>query len=382
MNTFGRGGLSEYSPISANLRLTRQNYEAAVQRHGQVCRWLRANKCTCLDDAGRPDPNCPICNGDGWSYQHQTVKTKVTVKAFPLANNAFEVRDVSTAPILSLVSSSQGTPASPSVVNGRTLLINNVPHGQPVLVTYQESRVIPAQTFSGTVFGGVYIQLSGAVMQYGDLPAPYDITKVYSVANITTGAVYSVQKFSVNWVVIDIPAVPIISTDVLQVVADIVMPQIFLLTRQTQNKANLEWLQTVGGDAMCTAAAEYDIGEGDVITTLSSAVNRKHVRTKQVGTVDLIPEWFVVAITDIRDGSGNTYIQGVDYILVGTNTLLWLTSNTPVAGSLYEITIDYAPTYRVLAQLPQTRNAEGQAMPRSVALKLFQADGSPLEAIV
>lgn len=381
MNTFGRGGLSEYSPISANLRLTRQNYEAAIQRHGQVCRWLRGDKCSCLDDGGRPDPNCQFCYGDGWAFHHQTTKKKITVKAFPLALNAYEVRDISTAPILELIETTVGTPATPSVVNGRTLLVDGVPSGQPILATYLESRVIPGQVFGATVFGGVYLELIGASMTYGDQTAPYDIVTINSITNLTTGAVYSVVKTMVDWVQIAVPAVPIASTDVLQVNADIVMPQVFLITRQDQEKTNLDWLQTVGGDAMCTAAGEYSIGEGDVITTLSSAVNRKHVRTKQPGNVDQIPEWFVVEILDIRDNSGNTYVQGIDYILAGQNLLLWLTANMPTPGNNFELLINYAPTYRVLMQLPQTRNAEGQGMPRSVALKLYQTDGAPAEGV-
>ena len=172
------------------------------------------------------------------------------------------------------------------------------------------------------------------------------------------------------------------ATDALQVVVDLIHPPTFLLTAQNEKKSDLEWLQTIGGDAMMTYPDEYSVGEGDVVTALSSDITRKQVRTKTAGNIDMIPAWFVLEILELRDNSGFVYVNGTDYILMGLDRILWLTSNRPAAGSNFELAFRYAPTYRVLQQLPNTRNPESQGMPGKVGLKLFQTGGSMREGVI
>lgn len=63
-------GLQRGSPVQ--LTLSKDNYVALIERHGQWIRWRTAQKCSCVQPGSmQPDIHCKICGGRGYTYTYQ-----------------------------------------------------------------------------------------------------------------------------------------------------------------------------------------------------------------------------------------------------------------------------------------------------------------------
>ena len=54
-----------------------EEFEIAIERHGQYVRWYSSLPCYCIDDLTRPDPNCNQCRGRGWLYYPVKEKRRI-----------------------------------------------------------------------------------------------------------------------------------------------------------------------------------------------------------------------------------------------------------------------------------------------------------------
>ena len=78
-------GLQRESPVK--LSLSKDNYVALIERHGQWTRWRSALKCSCVDPKSmQPNIRCPICSGRGIYYSHQ--KNQVLYQKLMLRNDS------------------------------------------------------------------------------------------------------------------------------------------------------------------------------------------------------------------------------------------------------------------------------------------------------
>jgi hypothetical protein len=87
---------------------------------------------------------------------------------------------------------------------------------------------------------------------------------------------------------------------------------------------------------------------------------------------DVIFEYFVARIDKLETRAGE-YREGVDFILVGTNSIHWIGETIPEIGAFMSISYQYRPTYRVAKNIPQLRTSEDQRLPRKVILQSFAA---------
>lgn len=65
--------------------------------------------------------------------------------------------------------------------------------------------------------------------------------------------------------------------------------------------------------------------------------------------------------------------SGVDYVLVGTNEINWISENKPDTGEGYSVIYKVYPTYTVVRNIPQLRSSENQRFPKKAVVKLMSS---------
>jgi hypothetical protein len=152
---------------------------------------------------------------------------------------------------------------------------------------------------------------------------------------------------------------------------DYILPFKFIVLSQELTKADALLVDAHNGDAVCTFPYMFDVAENDVITVLSGTMTAKAVIAKKDGG-DTIPEFFVPSVKSLETADG-AYTEGADFILTGTNRLVWISDRKPEPGAAMSLVYHYCPTYRVAKNIPNLRTSEDQRIPRKAVLKLFGA---------
>jgi hypothetical protein len=153
-----------------------------------------------------------------------------------------------------------------------------------------------------------------------------------------------------------------------------VMPFKFIVLSQDLSKEGQALVNAHNGGAVCTFPSMYNLSENDVLTILSGSQTHKIVMEKRGdGIDDTIPDFFIAQVDSIETKT-ETFTEGTDFILIGTNKLHWI-GRQPGEAEKMSLTYRYHPTYRVLKDVPMLRTSEDQRIPRKVPLKLYAAFG-------
>ena len=151
-------------------------------------------------------------------------------------------------------------------------------------------------------------------------------------------------------------------------------PFTFVILNQNLSKSDAQVMQDNNGDAVLTFPYTFDVSADDVITVLSGTYTQKSIVPKKDDEYDVIPAYFVDEIVKCS-GRDRDYIEGIDFILCGTNYLKWLCNDPPEDGEGYAITYKVYPTYKVVKAIPQIRTSENQRMPKKAVIKLYDTYG-------
>lgn len=385
-------GLSKGSPVQ--LSLGKDNYEALIDRHGQWLRWRISSKCSCVKGITmQPDIHCPYCSGRGYTYTH--LKDQIIYITVMLFNDKgiLELENklqIKQAELLEIYDQKGNKyPTAKKNCNFIYLNTENIPEKgtyftvvlRKKLVQVLESAAaetnhlgyytIKELTNSRTNIEGIYYQ------------APSDII---SIGKITDGAgiEYKATEFRLNQFRIE----PTVDTETHEEIpitepvtvekVEYIQPFIFVLLSQNLSKADARAVEEVNGDAVCSFPYECDVSNDDILTVLAGTYTQKDVIVRSSYKTDTIGADFVYDIVSVRgiiDGEEVEYIQGIDFILVGTNKIKWLdeSEKQPEVGEGYSVTYHIMPTYRVVKQIPQVRTSENQRLPKKVVVKLFAA---------
>lgn len=356
---------------AVKLQLTRQNYEALILRHGQWVRWRVGEKCTCLLNSGRVDPSCNKCGGDGWLYSFQRkrdviaeplVRVTPTIHRFDLVPGIpSKIRRVYDGNTEYQATLEQDYIITQAVGKEVSLFadaeVSNVQAAESYAEYEGNNRLFVFSAYKKTELGNIY----------------GDITEVNSVENVSNGETYTVSKFYRNYIEIEDPVIPIQSDDVILASYDYLAPFRMVILSQTKNRSDQVFMEREGGDAILIFPNEYDISNGDIITSLIAWTKRKEVITHRTGATDRIPEYFINSVQSIST-TDTDYVSGIDFILEPPNTIRWLTA-PPADGTKMSVSFYYHPTYRVLREFPNVRSSEDKLLPRRVALKLLNTGG-------
>lgn len=379
-------GLGENSPVI--LSLGRANYEALIKRHGQWIRWRTAAKCPCVEkNTQQPDPHCEKCGGRGYIYGNQKEQLIYTVTTVDL-NGILDVGDSYLDDSLVKVYDCNGNVYTQAEKFGQFISLNakSFVKGSYFNVVLKREIAKKIESIVLEYCGGNYYKVSGIESRRMNIDgiyytAPSDVISIESVID-GNGEKFAVEQYRLNLAYIPPKIVENAETgektdiypvgDLTAKNVKYIEPFTFAVLNQNLNKMDLAQMQIVNGDAVVSFPYSCDVSENDVLTVLAGTITQKNMITHTKLSCDEIPAFFVESILQVL-GKDKEFVNGVDYILVGTNSIKWISDNKPRVGEGYSITYKVYPTYTVVKNIPQLRSSENQRFPKKAVVKLMSA---------
>jgi hypothetical protein len=366
-------GLGKNSPVV--LSLGKSNFEALIERHGQFVRWRVSRKCACVNDmSNQPDVRCPKCGGSGERYDFQ----ECYEDSMRLGSRGDMVELPSEhidCDILRVVDY-EGREYEHSKMGQYVELFNeqkSLSTGEMVDVIFRESIIkIIEETTLIPVGNGFYrvpgVQSDRSKIEGVNYTAAGDIVDIGGGVFDAHGNEVDIREYRRDTVLLkDSGAVQSLTAFGVKYLK----PFKFIVLSQNLNEEDTRLVSAHSGDAVCVFPYAFNVSEGDVMTVLSGTQTRKIVqKCRGESCDDTIPEFFVDRISCLETGD-REYIEGQDFIIVGTNKIHWICENPPGEGTNIAIVYQYFPTYRVVKNVPMLRTGEDQQIPRKVILRLF-----------
>jgi hypothetical protein len=385
-------GLTKDSPVQ--LSLSKANYTALIDRHGQWMRWRIAEKCSCVKGTTmQPDIHCPHCAGRGYTYTY--LKNQIVFNTVMLFNkdgileleNTLQIKQAELLEVYD--QKGKKYPTAKKNCNYIYLNTTNIPEkGTYFTVVLRQKLVVTLESAIAEKGNMGYYTVPGLLNSKTNIEgvyysAPSDIINIAKITD-AAGIEYKATEYRLN----QFRIVPTVDPDTHEEIAitepvtvenvEYIPPFIFVLLSQNLSKGDAKAVEESSGDAVCSFPYECDVSDGDILTVLAGSYTQKDVICRSQLKTDTIGADFVydiVSVKGIIDGEEVEYEQGTDYILVGTNKIKWLDESElqPETGDAYSITYHIMPTYRVVKQIPQIRTSENQRFPKKVVVKLFAA---------
>lgn len=371
-------GLSKNSPVQ--LELGKENYEALIERHGQWVRWRVASKCPCIKaNTQQPDIHCKKCGGLGVLYGYQK---QATVSQTVMVCNGSGIIELDGAfdCLLTRCYDNAGNIYENAKKTGTFVMLNaeKLPSKGVYVTAIMTATVLKTveHTQAESIGNGYYrvVGLRSSRTKTEGLyhTAPGDIEHIGTVRD-TEGTTYEVGEIRQDCIFVkNLPEVPPKTLLIEQV--QYIPPFTFVILNQNLSKSDAQVMQDNNGDAVLTFPYTFDVSADDVITVLSGTYTQKSIVPKKDDEYDVIPAYFVDEIVKCS-GRDRDYIEGIDFILCGTNYLKWLCNDPPEDGEGYAITYKVYPTYKVVKAIPQIRTSENQRMPKKAVIKLYDTYG-------
>ena len=379
-------GLGENSPVV--LSLGRGNYEALIKRHGQWVRWRTSSMCPCVEKSTQqPDPHCEKCGGCGYIYGYQNSQI-LQVTATVDMNGILDVGAGYLSDSLVKVYDNNGRKFTEAEKFGQYISLNakNLTKGTyyNVVLRRDIAKILESAVLEDC--GGNYYKIPGIESERLNIEgiyytAPSDVVSIESVVD-ENGEEFNVEQYRLNLAYIPPKIVEDEETGEESKVyptgkltaknVKYIEPFIFAVLNQNLNKADIAQMEKASGDAVVSFPYSCDVSENDVLTVLAGTITQKSmiVRTKLEN--DEIPAFFVESIVQIV-GKDKEFENGTDYVLVGTNSIKWISDNKPKSGEGYSVTYKVYPTYTVVMNIPQLRSSENQRFPKKAVVKLMSS---------
>lgn len=379
-------GLGETSPVV--LSLGRANYEALIKRHGQWVRWRTSCMCPCVEkNSQQPDPHCEKCGGRGYIYDYQ--KSQVLQTTATVDNNGIlTLNEDYLNDNLVKVYDQSGKVYADAQKYGQFIDLNTnrfVKGSYYNVVLNRDS----AKTIENTTLedcGGNYYKVPGIESKRLNIEgiyytAPADVLSIESVTD-EEGEEFEVEQYRLNLAYIPPKIIEDEETGEETEVyptgnltaknVKYIEPFTFAVLNQNLNKMDIAQMDEVNGDAVVSFPYSCDVSENDVLTVLAGTITQKNMITHTKLDCDEIPAFFVESIVQVI-GKDKEFENGVDYVLVGTNSIKWISDNKPNVGEGYSITYKVYPTYTVVKNIPQLRSSENQRFPKKAVVKLMSS---------
>ena len=362
-------GLGRNSPVI--LSLGKSNFEALIERHSQYIRWRVAKKCPCVTENNRYDIHCPKCGGSGDIYDYQREYEDV-IRATVRGNIIPLPEEYGNAKVLE-VYDAHGREFEFCHCGDFIQLKTKATHNELVDVRISVPIVKLLENVALEKVGGGYYRVPGILTEPSKLDGVFyqatgDVIAVAGLKDEQDSQV-NVLGYRRDMVYTDSTSETLTAATV-----SYLMPFKYIVLSQNLTKEDLALVNAHNGDAVCTYPYMYKLSENDVLTVLSGTMIHKIVLEKQADNADdTIPDFFVSTV-DSLETKNKTYTEGVDFILIGTNTIHWIGAQ-PDESEMMSITYRYYPTYRVAKDIPMLRTSEDQRIPRKVPLKLYAAFG-------
>lgn len=372
-------GLSRGSPVQ--LSFGKDNYEALIERHGQWVRWRTARKCSCVKPSTQqPDIHCEICSGLGviFGCQKKAVVTATVLVRDSSGNIELEDEYKDCELVKAYDNSGKVYPYARKF--GRIVSLYGCPvKGSYVTCVLEKNIIKKDEQNYGVHEGAGFYRIRNLVVSRKNIEglyhdAPADILSIEKVYDDITGQEYAVKEFRQNGFFVRYDETEVLPEVIAVKNVEYIEPFVFAVLSQELTKGDAEAVQESNGEAIVSFPYPYDVADDDVITVLAGTITTKKVLARLRSVFDVLPAYFVESISGIS-GKTRDYIQGDDYILVGTNRIQWLCDDAPAPGEAYSVTYRVCPTYKVVKQIPALRTSENQRLPKKAVVKYYDTYG-------
>jgi hypothetical protein len=378
-------GLGRNTPVV--LSFGKSNYEALIDRHGQFVRWRIAARCPCVDKhTNQPDPHCIPCGGIGFIYSYQPAMTVTEDIMVSDDTGILELpEEYADNCALELVYDFYGRKYA-AEKNGQfiTLLENDIQKGIYLTVVIKQDTARKLKKADCENTGGGFYRVDGLQFRKEGIDgiyytAPGDIIKIGKITD-AAGLEYEAIELRTDLFRI-VPNVDDEKKEKIPITeplkahgVEYVPPFIFSLSSQNLSKEDSEMLIKEKGDALLTFPYNCDVSDGDILTALTGTYTQKEVIRRTDMPEDTIGAYFVTDIVSCAS-KDREYNAGIDFLLVGTNYLMWLCEDAPLEGDFYSLTYKIFPTYKVVKNIPQIRTSENQRLPKKAIVQFFATYG-------
>jgi hypothetical protein len=348
-------GLGENTPIK--LSLTRENFNALISRHAQPLRWIRTEKCPCVENNLKVDENCPLCKGSGFIYYDPTESYRIETVIAPIdgvinVSGVVWIRDLAGNEIS--FTDGDCVAYAPGVVKGDSYVVK-----------YLEDVSLSGNGIAEYVADGLYRV---------DLPYAVATGEVQGALKTVTASVGGEERVVCsifrNMFELEIP--PAVA-DQVDVEYTYVEPFEFALIHNNFTKSDQKFLEDIKGDGLIIFPQRWEISEGDIIVALNATLTEKHL-FQSTGCIDNLPSFYPSEIRSawsICDDERSTYDINTDVSIFKGGSIKWISDDGPSEGDRVSITYTYNPAYKVLGKFPDPRTSEKNVFPRKAAIQLL-----------
>ena len=355
---------------------TVQNYEDALDRHGQWFRWLQGLKCACSDpDTMQPDPSCIVCGGRGRIYRNpnnfsileESAKHdgqgRIYPRHSPIVSGSVTVYSQGTLLPLSATQPADGSYIqlqSPYPVVYRLLTVN-----------YSFTPYNTVTSENSEVYGTNILRVIAARFNEKGKSFEGSVDTVTRVYNVTRAETYTVSSITKEYITLQNMGTWQ-SGDVLEVDYTYVAPFDFLMNGVT---GRLRYEQPyVLDDADATLVTPYwaKPAPEDLLTAMAQEKIGQLVLDPSLtsGNDKIIAYHDLSQLMRVIDANGNDYTvgPGKNVEIFGRDELKW---NITKPGIRYTAQFTYHPTYTALTNLHTLRNSENKAFVNRVSVKQY-----------
>ena len=122
----------------------------------------------------------------------------------------------------------------------------------------------------------------------------------------------------------------------------------------------------------------YDVGEWDKIILIESEFRSHETLIRNTPILGRLSDTLrneeitkIINVLSVNENTGviTSYNQGIDYELNNKRISWLLGGNSPINGQKYSVLYYHKPVYLVYTQLPQSRDQDGQRLPKKLILR-------------
>jgi hypothetical protein len=348
--------------------LNRKNYEDQIIKHGQYVVWKSSQACPHVDNSGRPDPNCPLCDGYGRTFYDQT-EFKIQREKLLIEGSVGYTRYQKIVSV-DKIYDANGLEVVDFHCN-QVIFNQLIEKGRPIYIDYTYTNKISKRGVLGTYKGNGIIEVPEFGFQSTrGLFVSNEILIATSLKNLTKPADTDLEYRDAfkNFVVIEEHYTEADIDDQIQMDITYILPHLMLVVGVSEKMRNENAYILPEADASITVPNHISISDGDVFTLIMSEQAYSVAREFNRNT-NALDHYDVSRIERVIDKHEKIYEDGVDYIQAGRDKIKWLDSNMTIG--IYSIKYLYRATLRALQGLPSLRYGENQPFPRKISLKAY-----------
>lgn len=364
------------------------NFADLITTHGVLSRIMRSRECPCTTKTGSPNMYCNICHGDGMIYDFQREMLKIDEKS-DICNGkicTFFQPIMAVKRVERLLPDEQGGITEYDVVEFTdSEIIIAVKEGQSgclpksyenVRVSYiydrynyvdKEQVTVDAErkilTTDQTRFNGMH--------KHGNIWNIHgDIAEIKTIFDVEKNYYYQDFYFRKNCIFLgngEPRPSNTIEVSYYYVAPAFVLPSDMNVRYEKGEKFTS---QLPSGQCRIAFDASWELGDGDLITMLSTTYYKSEIRVHNTG-YDRLFEFDVYNVNEkIFDEDGKVYFNNVDFILTGLRDIRWIGSQ-PAAGKKISIRYGFHPTYKIYIDEVMPNTLENKQFPIIVTAHIW-----------